>query len=333
VVIAHSIVLTFSEIEAYGLAESAPLERYLLVVLKNLGLIAVPTFLFLSGTFLVYATRGKDLLAAYKSIGFGLRFILIPYLIWSILFYLFIYWSNQDVFTLQGYMKNLLVGYPFHFVPILVFFYLLGPILVRLGERYPWQILLSVGLYQLFSANVLMPNTLGIVFPGWTYNLTLPVLRLTIAIWGIYFPLGVIYSLYSTRITLLIKKIWLFLLIAALAAFVLSVLSDLSFFKTPLPEILTPLFVILLFPLIPRESIPFVQGLEKLGKRAYGLYLTNLISLSVALAGIRMWGAWFLSRALLLVPFVILFTILAQWVLLRMLERLPFPGIQRYVFG
>lgn len=332
-VINHSIVLTFNEVEGSGLAGPAPLEHYTLVALKTLGLIAVPTFLFLSGAFLVYATRGKDLLVAYKSIGYGLRFILIPYLIWSILFYLFIYWMNQDAFTLLGYLKNLIIGYPFHFVPILIFFYLLGPILVRLGEQYPWQILLGIGLYQLFSANVLMPNTLGIVFPDWTYNLTLPALRLTIATWGIHFPLGVIYSLYSAKLTLLARKIWPFLLLAAIAAFILSVLSDLSFFKTPLPEILAPLFVILLFPLIPRKSIPFVQKFEKLGKRAYGLYLTNLISLSIALVGIRTWSAWLLGQLSLLVPVLIIFTVMIQWVLLRLLEMLPVPGIQRYAFG
>jgi fucose 4-O-acetylase-like acetyltransferase len=61
----------------------------------------------------------------------GLRHILVPYVIWSAVFYLVVYLLQGEQYTVFEYAKNLAVGYPYHFVPLLVFFYLIAPLIVR----------------------------------------------------------------------------------------------------------------------------------------------------------------------------------------------------------
>jgi len=333
VVLNHSITMALWALQKYGYPSPAGLERYLLVALREFGLIAVPTFLFLSGCFVVYAVQGKGPRTAYKIVRAGLRHIVWPYLIWSVVFHVMIYFLLDDQFTLFEHVKHLLVGYPFNFVPLLVFYYLLAPILVPLGRQYPWPLLIAFGLYQLFVNNVLKPGLLGVAFPDWMWYFTLPGLRGTLAIWGIYFPLGVIYSLHSKRITPYLTRFRWPLASAAVVSYGLAVLHKVSLLDVPLASLVCPVAVILLFPLIKRESLPLVRSLEQMGKRAFGLYLTNLISLSIALVSIQTVAPWFYHELLLLIPVLFAFTIAAPRLLMVALERWPSPAAHRYVFG
>jgi peptidoglycan/LPS O-acetylase OafA/YrhL len=333
VVLNHSITLSLEAVRKYGYSMPSGVERYGWVALKEFGLIAVPTFLFLSGCFLAYALRGKELKAAYKTVWSGLRYIVAPYVIWSLVFYVMLYFLDRTIFPWPEYIKHLLVGYPYNFVPLLIFFYLLAPVLVRVGGRYPWLVILAFGLYQLFLANVLKPGLLGFAFPDWARYFALPGLRLSLAIWGIYFPLGTVYSLHSkSLLPRLAQARWL-LAAAAVAAYGLAALHELSFVEFPLAELLCPVFVMLLFPLVKRESIPFAQHLEQIGKNALGLYLTNLITLSITLAIVGMLLPGLFGLLLLLIPALFIITIFAPRLLIAALARLPIPAAQRYVFG
>src|SRR3990172_12585959 len=94
---------------------------YFLSFLQGLGILAVPTFLFISGSFVAYAAQGDPPHLSRKFLLSSLRHILIPYMIWSLVFYIFIYFYLDVQISILGYLKNLIVGYPFHFVPLLVF--------------------------------------------------------------------------------------------------------------------------------------------------------------------------------------------------------------------
>lgn len=333
VVLNHTITLSLLAVRTYGHSPAPVWQRYLLVGFKELGLLAVPTFLFLSGCFVVYAVRGKALKAAYKTVWSGLKHVLSAYVVWSVVFYVMVYFLKAETYTPLEYLKHLLVGYPFNFVPLLVMFYLLAPLLVWMGARSPWAVVLAVGAYQLFLVNVLKPGTLGFAFPTWAGYLTPPGLRVTLALWGIYFPLGVIYSLHADRLLPTLTRWWWVLAVGALATFGLAVLTELSMVNVTLAGLLCPVLVVLLFPLIRRDALPWVVTLEQLGKKSFGLYLTNLLVLNLMLAAIQALAPGLFGALLLLAPLLFVFTVVVPWSVMTALERWPTPAAHRYVFG
>lgn len=333
VVLNHSITLALLALRKYGYGPAPALERQLLVALKQVGLIAVPTFLFLSGCFIVYAVQGKPWRVAYKVIWNGLKHVVWPYVIWSAVFYVMVYFLEGERYSPLGYLKNLVVGYPFDFVPLLVFFYILAPVLVRAGRGHPWLLLAGIGAYQLFVANVLKPGALGVAFPQWAWHLTLPALRVSLAIWGIFFPLGVVYMLHGRSLTPWLRRLWPVLALAAVVLFVLAVGQELSLWSAPLADILCPVAAVLLFPVIRRNAIPWADWLEQLGKKAYALYLMNLIVLNLALAGLHALAPWAFAQLSLLALGLFFVTLSLPQMLMTAVGRLPNPAAHRYVFG
>jgi peptidoglycan/LPS O-acetylase OafA/YrhL len=257
---------------------------YLLTTLQALGVFAVPMFLFISGSFVAYAAQGDPPRLSRKFLFSSLRHVILPYLIWSIVFYLFVLVLKGERYSPAGYVKNLLVGYPFHFVPLLVFYYIISPLLVRIG-RFEAGILLLIliGLYQLVLINLLNPGYLGFELPEMARFLAVPVLRTTLADWAIYFPLGLVLGMRARQwIPRSQRLMWMFAGLTLLL-FVLGLLNAFAIFSFPLARFLCPLPLVLLLPGIKRDSIPLVRPLERVGRRSYGIYLTHLIILNLVL--------------------------------------------------
>ncbi|HET7010130.1 MAG TPA: acyltransferase [Anaerolineales bacterium] len=333
VVLNHAIVLSLDSVRTGGFATPPSFERLILVALKSLGPIAVPVFLFLSGGFLAYALRDKPIGPAYRAVALGLRHILVPYVLWSLVFYALIFVLNRDVYTPVEYAKYLLVGYPFNFVPILIAFYAISPILVRWIGARPWPTLLAIGAYQIFSIAALQPDMLGVTFPAWTTYLTIPGLRLTVAIWAIFFPLGMAFGLHAEGFRQAVERWRWPLLAGTLALYLLVVADEAGALVAPQAVLALPLLAVLLVPVVRREAIPFVRSFEYIGRRAFGLYLTNLIFLNLVLVAVQAFVPGLLQAVLVLVPLGLALTVGALVAMAAALERWPGPAAQRYVFG
>lgn len=276
----HAIGIALEYPINYGLSAVTGWQRYLLTSIQALGVFAVPTFLFISGSFISYAAQGSPPRLSRKFLLSSLRHIVFPYVIWSVIFYIFVYFVQNERYDLLGYLKNLIVGYPFHFVPLLVFFYLLSPLLIRVGRSvYGAILLLFIGAFQLLLLNILYPGVLYIVFPDWMGIFAPPVLRSTLALWAIFFPLGLVYGLDPRKFMPISRKLgWLFGLITAVL-FIAGLLDIYSIIRFPLARFLVPVSFVLLLPGIRREEIPFLRLLERIGRRSYGIYLTHLFVL------------------------------------------------------
>lgn len=334
VIINHSITLSLQNAAQFGFQKAAGIEKYVLIALKEWGVMAVPIFLFLSGTFLVYATQGKNLKTAYKVTISGLRHVIWPYLLWSVVFYLLVFLTKGEKYSAGGYIMNLLTGYPFNFVPLLVFFYLIAPLIIWLAKRQPWLVVAVFGLYQIFVIIVLQQKALGLELPGWMMSLTPPVLRITFAVWGIFFPLGILYSMYSRGLNPVLHKSWILLAVLVAISYVLAVLDLLSVVRFPLAEVFLPLPGILLIPLIRRDAIPYAPVLERLGKRAYGLYLINLTMIYLVLFILRAIFPPILNFHWLVVPILFCAALFIPTAVMNATERLPAGrAVYRYVFG
>jgi len=330
----HVIHMVLVEFSRQGLLPPTGFGHWVLIALRQPDTITVPIFLFLSGGFIVYAVSGRDILSAYKIVVSSLRYIIVPYLLWSLIFYVVAYLLKYEPpLPLLGYVKSLLVGYPFNYVPLLVFFYMLGPLLVPIARRHPWWMLLLFLCYQLFLLNVVSPGALGVVFPSWTWWLTPPILRSTLAKWAIYFPFGVEYGLHGKSLLDPLRRIWLFLAVSTVALYALRVVALVQDFDARALGMACPIPLILLCIAIKRENIPLASRLEQYGTKSYGLYLMNLIVISLLLAGIHVVVPWLLPYLIVVIPLLFLVTLNLSFWIMKLAERSPARLIQRYVFG
>jgi peptidoglycan/LPS O-acetylase OafA/YrhL len=333
VVFDHAIDMSLTEFGRVGLSPPSGFARGLLIALQQPGTIAVPIFLFLSGCFIVYAVNGREIPIAYRIVATSLRYVIVPYLVWSLIFYVVAYLLQYQRLPLLEYVKGLLVGYPFNFVPLLIFFYMLGPLLVLAVRRHPWLMLAAVLGYQVFLLNVVSPGALGVVFPSWTWWLSPPILRSTLAKWAIYFPLGVVYGLHGEVILDPLRRIWLPLAASGIVLYGLRVAALIQDWDARALGLASPIPLILLCIVIKRESIPLASRFEQYGRRSYGLYLTNLIVISLLLAGIQVAAPWLLPHLIVVIPVLFLVTINIPFWIMTLADRSPARLIQRYVFG
>jgi peptidoglycan/LPS O-acetylase OafA/YrhL len=284
VVLHHAIVLGTSFPGDWGFKISTGLGADVLLVISMLGWVAVPIFLFISGSFYAYAARGTPPEISLKVVKSNFIGLLWPYTIWSLVYYS-VEWLGRGVtYSFTGLIKNLLIGYPFHFVPLIVFFILISPLLIKFGWKIGWFWLLgAIAGYQIFLILALDSFQYGLVLPDWTDNFVIPVLARTMADWGIYFPLGLYFALNTNKITpVLARGKWYFLILGFLL-FGLTASHALGYINFPHSRHLYPLMLIFIVPVLQRDWIPSRKFFESVGKHAYGLYLTHLVVIFITL--------------------------------------------------
>lgn len=333
VVVNHSIVLSLLTGSAMQLAKPGAIETFILLGIKEIGVLAVPTFLFLAGGFMVYGLRGKPLIKSIRLILPVLYNAIVPYVVWSIVFFLITFLLKGESYSIPGYIKNLLIGYPFNFVPILVFFIILSPLLVKLCKHYAWAVLAFFLLIQLILINIVLPGIIGFSFPEWMGVFSVPILQLPLALWAIFFPLGIVYGLHSQKINEKLKPFRWVLLSLAIILVIIAILQENEIIFFPIAEWALPMVVILIFPFIKRKKIPFVQFFEELGKRSYGLYLTNLTIITVLTILAGHFLPFLYRIETIFVILLVIITVAIPVYLMQWTERKFGRTIYRMIFG
>lgn len=333
VLLNHAITMSFWMADRFGYPIPGGAEYVIFDILRTIGLFSVPIFLFLSGAFFTFAIQNRSLGGSYKVVWHDLRNVIFPYVIWSIVFYGMVFLLLGEKYSLLGYVKNLIVGYPNNFVPLLVLFYLLAPLLVRIARRQPVLMLIAIFAYQLFLVNVLQPGILGFTFPSWARYLAPPIVRDTLSTWAVFFPFGMVYNQYLSIWSKSLHKHAVVLWVALIAIFALAVLSNQQVLHLAVSGILVPIIGMMLIPTIRRDIVPFYRWVEDVGKRAYGLYLTNLIVVTLSLFGIRAIFPWLLKQYPLLIPVIYLLALFIPTALMRFIEKHSRQSLYRYLFG
>ena len=333
IVLNHTIHLEIEYATILGHFQQNNFSYYVLWVLQALGSFAVPIFLFISGSFVAYAARGEPPKLTRKFLQSGLIHILLPYLIWSLIFYVVLYINRGTLYTPLEYIKHLLVGYPFHFIPLLVFFYLISPVLVPVAKRLPGLLIFGFLIYQLFLLNIKYPGILGFEFPDWANIFAIPILGGTMADWGICFPIGVVFSLNMQKVRpWLLKFKWAFFG-SAVVAFLIALLDAQGVVSLQLTRFIGPILFLLVIPVIQRNSIPAVRHLEEVGKRSYGIYLTHLIVLDTIFLVISKILPAAFQLTLVLIPIILFIGLLIPISVMNFLSKSSLRKYYRYVFG
>lgn len=337
IVLNHAVHMSLEFPAELGYTIVDGLPRLLLTLLQSLGVFAVPIFLFISGSFVAYAANAASRSASPISLKFiwsGLRNILWPYLIWSIIFYFVIYLQYGQTFSPFGYIKNLITGYPYHFVPLLILFYIASPVLIPLARRFPVVLLLAIGLFQITLLNIREPGMFYITLPSIAAYLFPPVIGNSAADWAIFFPMGLVFSFHAKSLRPhLLRWRWLFVALTVML-YLLALLDLQGMVNAAWARFLCPLPLMFVIPIISRNAIPAVSRLETIGKRSYGLYLTHLIVIDLLLVLIRFLAPSLLNFQLLLVPLLFAAGLFIPLLLMNGLaQRPPVRKVYRYVFG
>jgi len=331
----HSSTFVTTIPQMLGDPVSVEWQQSVLAVFQVLGIIAVPVYFVVSGSFLAYAYQGmaKERSKFFKFIGSSVERILWPYLIWSTLFYLMIYFLFNIRLNWFDYGKDLLVGYPYNFVPLLVFYYLVSPVVIWVGRRYPHLLLGVIFLYQLTLLNLLSPGILGFIFPEWVSRFRPPIIARTMADWAIFFPIGIVYGLEKAKVIPWAIKYKRVFIVIFFVAMMLSILDKIAIIRFPQASHFAPLAFICLLPAIDRNSIPLVRRLEQIGKRSYGFYLTQIIILDLILFLVHILKPEMFTYPILLTILCFPVALFVPWGLMIQMAKPPTNRVYAYLFG
>ena len=120
------------------------LPYYGLSLLKQLTVFAVPVFLFVSGFFISYASRGRKSGLGWKTARVRIVGLLLPFIIWSRS-----YSSSMRRgmrYSPGEYLHRLVFGNAtpaYWYIPVICQLYLLSPLLVPIAKTR-WRLLLSI---------------------------------------------------------------------------------------------------------------------------------------------------------------------------------------------
>lgn len=335
VVLNHSIVIGGEWVERLGYPDAADWEQIVLLILHRFGFLAVPTFFFISGAYVAYMARGKPPTVNWNSVIAVLKRILFPYLFWSLIFYVLVYIRYAEQYTLFGYFKKLVFGYPFHFIPLLLVYYISSPFLFRLAKRFGYYLLLGIGAVQLILIASVFPGSLGSLSLDWLETFPIPSFVFeTPAAWALFFPMGLVYCINAKKILPRLRQFkWVLVAITA-AMFVLEILSYQDLVRFSGATYIYPLTFLFLIPLIKRNSIPAVRQLEEIGKRSYGLYLTHLVVMDLMLLAVQTFiPSLFNHQVILFLLILFVGAVGIPLITMRTMSRSGVRTAYRYVFG
>lgn len=143
-----AVVLIHVTAESTVKLQQGSWSQLLYLSVNKLSNFAVPVFILLSGAVLFYRYRGDW--SASKALDFymkRIKFIVIPYLLWSFFYYMYNQWFwagwRKLDFKLDQFAPLLLWGeasYHLYFMVIVIQLYLVFPLLMSLVERFPAMI-------------------------------------------------------------------------------------------------------------------------------------------------------------------------------------------------
>ena len=336
--------------DAYSTAAASEAELldtpayWFLAVLRQLTSFAVPAFLFCSGFFVSYAARGPKGKFTWKMVRARLTDMLIPYVIWSLI------WFGLDalrgtVYSPLEYIVHLLTGQAdggsYYFIPLVCQFYILSLWIVPLAKSRPKLLLVIAAAFQLFNLALVYLYAFGTPIPAaisWTTNLWL------IFPWTFFFALGLVSGLHFERFKpWLVRARWgLVGLLAVLA--VAGILEPEALLRTTghdarnIPVVLSTALYSIVFLLVfiafERLSLPRPNDITKLGNRSYGLYLTHLKVMEYVTRFIHVaLPALLAYQVLIIFPIALVVGLVVPWVAMSLMIKSPLRKYYRYLFG
>ena len=337
---------TYRNVPAPNFDQYGSLTHWALVAIMQLTLFSVPAFLFVSGYFVAYAGRGTRASLTWKVIRVRITRLLIPYFIWSVLFFIADLLQGI-VYTPIEYATKLVVGNAdgykvFFYVPLLCQFYLLSPFLTRLARKN-WQLLVAVAAIVQFGLVVVgYLNVFDVPIPGraeiqrFTPVWTFPV-------WLLYYVLGIVAGMHAAPICRWLER-WKWGLFAVLLVTIGLVVIEpelvcgatgKAWARGPflISSNLYSIAFVACFLAIDQRYLPFRRLFNQAAGKTYGIYLQHAKVLEFSSRLIRRLSPQILAIQPVFVPLLIIAGVGLPWLFMSVVAKSPARGMHRYLFG
>ena len=240
------------------------------IIFNQITRFGVPVFIFLSGWGLTIA-ESYEKSANYLSFLKNRLVKLLPeYIIWNVIYYLYANLIEREAIPIGEFIQGLFLGtnYPhLYFVPLIVIFYIVYPLLTRLGDR-----LWGVGLTFVITMTSLIANPN--IAEGFTQNQN-PLN------WLFYFVFGIWIAQHYETLKNKLNRFWVLILLTISTIFIvlepMGLADDAVLVQTRPSVVFFSVLIILLNVVYPNWLQPFKKLLDPLSDYSYTIYLSHYI--------------------------------------------------------
>jgi peptidoglycan/LPS O-acetylase OafA/YrhL len=311
------------------------LAYYLTLTIRQLATFAVPGFLFISGFFIAFIAKGEESRVTWRVIASRLKFLVIPFVLWTGVRFLMLGRIPSSVDDVLG---------PYHFIPMLIQFYLISPILVPVAKRWGKELLIGAAVLHLGLQTVNYINGLGLQFVGQELINSLTPRWFILGQQPFWFPFGLVAGLHIQQFQTWLARTRRTLLTGAVAFAPVAVLEYQFVDQLNGEPWLAPSFggfartfyilaFLLWFLALEREALPFPESLSNLGARSLGIYLGNIPFIYVVAVFMYHVTPWMLGRQFFYQAILFSVGLFGPLLLMFAVRKSPVRGLYRYIFG
>lgn len=316
---------------------------YGLRFVEQIIIFAIPVFLFVSGYFITFAT-GKESAPKWSWIFTRIKFLVIPYLLWSLLMVLMniLFGQNYQILELLTIFLTGKAVAAFYFIPLLVQLYLLAPFLTRASRKKPLLLLFLSFLLMLFIRMGQYASILGLVYPG------SEIVNLLLPSW--FFPgnlfwlvLGISIGFYYKNIAgFLTKRRWVFLALTIVLipigmweweSLLAASGQDWIASRETFIDNIYSIMLILSFIGFNMNTISRQKWLNVLGSKSFGIYLTHTLFITVTAKVIYQIAPFIFQYQIVFQPILVAAAILGPLILMEIVKRTALNRFYVYIFG
>lgn len=239
---------------------------------------AVPLFFIISGFSLFYSSRNKDRIETIKFYKKRFSKIIIPYIIWTIMYTFYYNRFDISIINTNMILKNLLMGINhLYFVVIIIQFYIIFPLLFILYKKYSKITLIISFIISLYFNVALYLPSFGITLVSWDY---MKYFYLLFPSWIFFFVVGMYLSDNCDKVMIALKnnKSWVYLITFAGFLIILGEGKLTNSYASSLkPSIMLYCTGVFLSLMVTFDKIKANALVLWLSKQSFGFYLSHMV--------------------------------------------------------
>lgn len=264
---------------------------------------AIPTFLFVGGYFVVMFARGKDLKKKYAAVRTQALRLLPPFLIWTTIHFILQFQPPKSISE---------VLHPYYFLPLMLQFYFLAPVLVSICERasgWKWVLGFSIALH-LFLETIRYLPVLGVSAPPLLRGISAATPTWFFPEHLLWFVMGIVVKMRFAEFKesfLYNRLLWLGLLIvfgvlSIVESEYLAAVRNVEWLGVGFNGLSREIYsasVLMFFVVNEGLRIPFEKFFSYLGGKSMAVYLTNSPTIYLVASLLFKFTPWVLGSQLI----------------------------------
>lgn len=307
---------------------------YALFFIHELAEFAIPAFLFVSGFFIAFAARTEQGELKWEFILSRIKRLILPFLLWSVIIAVLLQ-------RLPPTFRQVMTIY--YYVPLIIQYYLLSPLLIPLARKNPQLFLLGAAVIQLGLESLRLFALLGINFPGMHFLIeATPIYFFPGRIF--YFSIGLVggmhlesFGHWLTRARWMLLMISGSLLLLSMAEYeYLAAILDRKWLVPEYSGIFRALFAVAFtLSLVSFDKLPlsFSAKLSRLGSKSLGIYFINTPALYVVGLLLYHFFPGILGIPVVYQAILIAFGLGIPLLIMEILKKFPDKRIYHLAFG